>query len=214
QILTERRLLGHARLARIEEARGSVAAQVGDQHAIPGGGERRDHAVPGPRVVREAVEQDDGRAARAAVRLVGDLQRPRSHREDLGHRARSYVIGRDLTTRHGGRRLSGGTTTIRGGERHGWTARRQDRADHGRGQRNRAGVRPAVRPGGGQRLRGRSRSGGGHGDRAAGRGGGAQGAGPASRHHRRGRQRRDGPALRGGARGGRRARGRGGRGGR
>ena len=51
---------------------------------------RRD-IVERARVVGKAVEQDDGGTAGIAVRLVPDLERPRAHREDVGHRARSYV---------------------------------------------------------------------------------------------------------------------------
>src|SRR5262249_4377363 len=131
----------------------------------------------------------------------------------IRHRRREATVRRldDATERS---QALGGATTTRGGERHGGTARRQGRADHWRGKRDRAGVRGAVCPRRGERVRRRPRSGRGSRIGAAGRGRGMQGAGPARRYHRRGRQRRDGQALRGRARRGRRPGGGGGPGGR
>ena len=56
QVLTDRRLLGHAGLLRIEKSRRPVAAQVRDEHAAAGGGERRRHVIERVRVVGKAME--------------------------------------------------------------------------------------------------------------------------------------------------------------
>jgi hypothetical protein len=74
QVLSDRRLLGHARRRRVEQTGRSVAAQVGYEDAVAGGGKCRGHLVPGSLIVGEAVQEDDGEASRIAVRLVGDLQ--------------------------------------------------------------------------------------------------------------------------------------------
>ena len=88
QVLTDRGLLRHSRRLRIEKARRAVAPQIGHQHPAARGGQRRGHVVERARVVREAVEQHDGHAARVSVRLVADLERSRPDLEDVGHRNR------------------------------------------------------------------------------------------------------------------------------
>ena len=75
EVLADGRLLRHPRRFGVEEARGPVAAKVRNENAVAGGGEGRDDAVPRPRVVGEAVEEDDGEAVGCATLLVGDLQR-------------------------------------------------------------------------------------------------------------------------------------------
>src|SRR5438552_16450854 len=74
QVLTDRGLLRHPWCGRIEEPRGPVAAQVRNQHPIPGGRERRRHAVERACVVGESVEQNYWEGSRVTVGLVGDLQ--------------------------------------------------------------------------------------------------------------------------------------------
>ena len=56
QVLADRGLLRHPRLGGVEEARRPVAAQVRDEHAAAGGGERRRHVIERVRVVGKAME--------------------------------------------------------------------------------------------------------------------------------------------------------------
>ncbi len=53
------------------------------------GDERRRHFVPRARVIRKAVQEDNGEATRIAVGLAGDLESGRSNRE--GHYTRSMA---------------------------------------------------------------------------------------------------------------------------
>ena len=58
----------------VEKAGRAVAAQIGDDDAIPGGGQRRRDIVIGVHVVRKAVHQHDRLPARRAALLIGDLK--------------------------------------------------------------------------------------------------------------------------------------------
>ena len=75
EIVAERRLLARARCVGREEARRTVAAQIGHDRAASGCHQRRNHYVVGARVVREPVhEQDRNAVSGSPLCLVGDLQ--------------------------------------------------------------------------------------------------------------------------------------------
>ena len=73
-VLADRGLLGHAGRGRIAESRRAVPAKVRHQHAMSRRRERRRHVIPGPHIVRKPVQQDDGKARRAAGFLEADIQ--------------------------------------------------------------------------------------------------------------------------------------------
>src|SRR5213593_3463534 len=58
-ILTDRRLLGHARMGGIQEASGSISSQIGNQCSVSGLRERRCDVVERVSVVGETVKKDD-----------------------------------------------------------------------------------------------------------------------------------------------------------
>ncbi len=57
----------------IAEARGPVAAQIGNQHPMAGLDQRRRHVVPGANIVRETVQQDTGKPRGASV-FISDVE--------------------------------------------------------------------------------------------------------------------------------------------
>ena len=67
QVLADGGLLGHARRGGVAEARRAVAAQIGNEHAESGLGQRRRDVVIRVDIVGKAVQQDDGEAGRRAL---------------------------------------------------------------------------------------------------------------------------------------------------
>jgi len=73
-VLSDRRLFRHTWRPGDFESRGAEAAQIRNQHAMAGTGERRRHIVVGVHVVRPPVQEDDRESIRVAGFLVGNPQ--------------------------------------------------------------------------------------------------------------------------------------------
>src|SRR6266849_312701 len=67
--------LSVSRGLRRTEAGRAATAQVGNDRPVAGGMERRKDTVPGPRIVRPAVQQERRAAVRGTRHLAGDRQR-------------------------------------------------------------------------------------------------------------------------------------------
>src|SRR6266478_692148 len=58
----------------MQEPRGTEAAQIGDDRSKAVLGQRADYAIPCSRVVREAMQEDNGLSVGFTVFFIGDLQ--------------------------------------------------------------------------------------------------------------------------------------------
>ncbi len=73
-ILADRGLFCHAWRGGVAESSGPVAAQIWDQHAVAGLGERRRDLVVGVSVVGKTVQQDDRETLRVAAFFVCNIE--------------------------------------------------------------------------------------------------------------------------------------------
>ena len=58
----------------MQEPSGTEAAQIGDDRSKTVVGQRADYAIPRSRVVREAMQEDNGLPVGFTVLFIGDLQ--------------------------------------------------------------------------------------------------------------------------------------------
>ena len=77
QVLAYRGLFRHPRGGRFTKTCGAVPAEVRNDYPVPLVGKRRRHLVPGPDVVRKAVQQDDGEALDVTALLKANIQHKR-----------------------------------------------------------------------------------------------------------------------------------------